>query len=89
MICMLCLFLRYVYVLCIHPHVHFVVQGKRGVGESLQLMTGLVSVIQHPSLPYIPLHVSDVLLTLHRPDNIELWDPHDTLSAFWEISNQV
>ena len=52
-------------------------------------MTGLVSVIQHQSLPYVPLHVSDLLLTLHRPDNIELWDPHDTLSAFWEISNQV
>lgn len=52
-------------------------------------MTGLVSVIQQPSLPFIPLNVSDVLLTLHRPDNIELWDPHDTLAAFWEISNQV
>ena len=64
-------------------------QGKRGVGESLQLMTGLVSMVQHQSLPYIPLHVSDVLLTLHRPDNIELWDPRDSLSAFWEISNQV
>lgn len=52
-------------------------------------MTGLVSILQHQSLPYMPLHVSDVLLTLHRPDNIELWDPHDSLSAFWEISNQV
>ena len=52
-------------------------------------MTGLVSVIQQPPLPFIPLNVSDVLLTLHRPDNIELWDPHDTLAAFWEISNQV
>jgi neurofibromin 1 len=64
-------------------------QGKRGVTESLQLMTGLVSILQHQSLPNMPLHVSDVLLTLHRPDNIELWDPHDSLSAFGEISNQV
>ena len=52
-------------------------------------MTGLVSILQHQSLPNMPLHVSDVLLTLHRPDNIELWDPHDSLSAFGEISNQV
>lgn len=57
--------------------------------ESLQLMAGLVSILQHQSLPYIPLHVCDVLLTLHRPDNIELWDANDPLSAFWEISNQV
>ena len=64
-------------------------QGKHGVTESLQLMTGLVSIIQHQSLPYIPLNVSNVLLTLHEPENIEFWDSADPMTAFWEISNQV
>ena len=52
-------------------------------------MTGLVSLIQHQSIPYMPLRVSEVLLLLHKPENIELWDEKDSMTAFWDISGQV
>lgn len=54
-----------------------------------QLMTGLVTIIQHQSLPGLSLGASDVLLTLHEPENIELWDQEDPISAFWDINGQV
>ena len=57
--------------------------------EHLQLMTGLVSLIQHQSLPLLPLGASDVLLALHTPENIPLWNKYDCLGAFWDISGQV
>ena len=50
---------------------------------------GLVGLVQHHSVPHIPLRVSEVLLLLHRPDNIELWDTKDPMNAFWDISGQV
>ena len=59
------------------------------VGECLQLMTGLVGLVQHQAVPHVPLRASDLLLTLHDPENIELWDPKDPMTAFWDISGQV
>ena len=59
------------------------------VGECLQLMTGLVGLVQHPSIPQLPLGASEVLLTLHSPENISLWDQSDPMGAFWDISGQV
>ena len=59
------------------------------VGECLQLMTGLVGLVQHPSIPQLPLGASEVLLTLHSPENIPLWDQSDPMGAFWDISGQV
>lgn len=52
-------------------------------------MTGLVNLVQHKSIPHLPLNVSDVLLLIHRSENIELWDPKDPMTAFWDISGQV
>ncbi len=52
-------------------------------------MTGLVGLIQHQGIPLNPIKVSDVLLLLHRPENIEHWDPKDPMTAFWDISGQV
>ena len=57
--------------------------------ECLQLMTGLVSLVQHHSPPHLPLNASDVLFKLHSPENIELWDRNDPMIAFWDISGQV
>ena len=59
------------------------------VGECLQLMTGLVGLVQHQSIPHLPLGASEVLLTLHSPENILLWDQSDPMCAFWDISGQV
>ena len=64
-------------------------KDKDPVSEHLQLMTGLVSLIQHQSLPLLPLGASEVLLALHTPDNILLWNKSDCLGAFWDISGQV
>ena len=52
-------------------------------------MIGLVGLVQHSSLPHLPLNASEVLLSLHQPNNIELWDPQDHMTAFWDISGQV
>ena len=52
-------------------------------------MIGLVGLVQHCSLPHLPLNASEVLLSLHQPHNIELWDPQDHMTAFWDISGQV
>ena len=52
-------------------------------------MTSLVGLVQHQAMPILPLKVSDVLLLLHLPENIEHWDPSDTMNAFWDISGQV
>lgn len=57
--------------------------------ESLQLMTGLVSLVQHNAPPPLSLNTSEVLLKLHEPQNIELWDSGNTMLAFWDISCQV
>jgi len=59
------------------------------IGECLIFMTSLVGLVQHQAMPFLPLKVSDVLLLLHLPDNIELWDPSDPMTAFWDISGQV
>ena len=52
-------------------------------------MTGLVGLVQHQSIPHLPLGASEVLLTLHSPENILLWDQSDPMGAFWDISGQV
>ena len=52
-------------------------------------MTGLVSLVQHSAPPHLSLNASEVLLKLHRPENIELWYKPDPMTAFWEISCQV
>ena len=52
-------------------------------------MTCLVSLVQHQSVPMLPLRASEVLLLLHKPENIELWDQKDAMNAFWDISGQV
>lgn len=52
-------------------------------------MTSLVGLIQHQSIPILPLRVSETLLLLHRPENIERWDQNDSMNAFWDISGQV
>ncbi len=59
------------------------------MGECLVFMTSLVGLVQHQTMPFLPLRVSDVLLLLHLPENIELWDPSDSMNAFWDISGQV
>ena len=64
-------------------------KDKDPIQEHLQLMTGLVSLVQHQSLPLLPLGASEVLLALHTPDNILLWNRNDCLGAFWDISGQV
>jgi neurofibromin 1 len=57
--------------------------------ESHQLMTGMVSLVQHHAPPHLPLNASQVLLKLHEPQNIELWDPTSVMGTFWDISGQV
>ena len=71
------------------PYLAFYFKHDNSTHESLQLMTGLVSLVQHHSPPHLPLNASQILLKLHEPQNIELWDPNSTMSAFWEISGQV
>lgn len=66
---------------------HFKKEGS--VYDSLQLMTGLVSLVQHHAPPHLSLNTSEVLLKLHEPQNIELWDPNNTMSAFFDVSCQV
>jgi len=37
----------------------------------------------------LQVRTSEVLLLLHQPENIELWDRRDPMTAFWDISGQV
>ena len=72
------------------PILAFTFKNQSGAaGESLHLMTGLVSLVQHQTPPHLFLNTSEVLLKLHEPQNIELWDPINTMIAFWDISCQV
>ena len=74
----------------LHPPLAFHSESENGcVQECLLLMNGLVSLVQHSAPPHLPLDASELLLKLHEPKNIELWHPHDTMSAFWDISGQV
>lgn len=74
----------------LHPPLAFHSESENGcVQECLLLMNGLVSLVQHSAPPHLPLNASELLLKLHEPKNIELWHPHDTMSAFWDISGQV
>ena len=59
------------------------------MSECLAFMTCLVSLVQHQSIPTLPLRANEVLLLLHKPENIELWDEKDPMNAFWDISGQV
>ena len=71
------------------PSLAFHCEADKRLQECLQLMTGLVSLVQHHAPPHLPLNASEVLLKLHKPKNIELWDPNNTMTAFWDISGQV
>nr|XP_046916512.1 neurofibromin-like isoform X2 [Dermatophagoides farinae] len=67
-------------------------QGKAGheiQSNTLELINGLVSLVHQPSMPDIAQEAMEALLVLHRPENIELWNPEAPINTFWDVSSQV
>ena len=67
-------------------------QGKSGheiQPLTLELINGLVSLVHHPGMPDVSSEAMDALSKLHQPEKIELWNPENPISTFWDISSQV
>lgn len=67
-------------------------QGKAGHEiqmNTLELINGLVSLVHQPSMPDIAQEAMEALLILHKPDNIEMWNPEAPINTFWDVSSQV
>lgn len=67
-------------------------QGKAGheiQSNTLELINGLVSLVHQPSMPDIAQEAMEALLVLHRPENIEMWNPEAPINTFWDVSSQV
>lgn len=57
--------------------------------SSMQFMNGLVIIMMFTNVPDVSAQVSETLLGLHSPENIELWNPEAPMATFWEISSQI
>ncbi|XP_041348224.1 neurofibromin-like isoform X2 [Gigantopelta aegis] len=67
-------------------------QGKPGheiQRSTLELITGLVSLVHQQWMPDVAQKAMEALLCLHQPENIELWNPEAPINTFWDISSQV
>ena len=67
-------------------------QGKPGheiQPLTLELINGLVSLVYHPGMPDVAQEAMDALSKLHQPEKIELWNPENPISTFWDISSQA
>lgn len=67
-------------------------QGKAGheiQSNTLELINGLVSLVHQPSMPDIAQEAMEALLVLHKPENIEMWNPEAPINTFWDVSSQV
>ena len=58
-------------------------------GVSLELMNGLVSLVHQSGMPDVAQEAMDALKKLHQPEKIELWNPENPITTFWDISSQV
>jgi len=56
---------------------------------TLELISGLVSLLHPPSVADVAMEAMDALLTLHHPDKIEMWNPESPIHTFWDVSSQV
>uniref|UniRef100_A0A7M5VE60 Ras-GAP domain-containing protein n=3 Tax=Clytia hemisphaerica TaxID=252671 RepID=A0A7M5VE60_9CNID len=57
--------------------------------SSMQLMNGLVIIMMFDNLQDVSTQVSETMLRLHAPQNIELWNPEAPMATFWEISSHI
>ena len=67
-------------------------QGKVGheiQASTLELINGLVSLVQQSSMPDVAMEAMEALLVLHQPEKIEMWNPDAIIQTFWDISSQV
>lgn len=57
--------------------------------NSQNLILGLVHLILSPHFgKEVSLEASQTLLTLHSPENVQLWNPFEPVYSFWEISSE-
>ena len=57
--------------------------------STLELINGLVSLVQNPSIPDVSHEAMEALLVLHQPEKIEMWNPEAPINTFWDLSSQV
>ena len=70
----------------------FTIPGKAAhevQSSTLELINGLVSLVQNPSIPDVSHEAMEALLVLHQPEKIEMWNPEAPINAFWDLSSQV
>ena len=64
--------------------------GQETQQHTLELINGLVSLVHHhQGMPDVAQEAMDALSKLHQPEKIELWNPENPISTFWDISSQV
>ena len=67
-------------------------QGKAAhevQSSTLELINGLVSLVQNSSIPDVSHEAMEALLVLHQPEKIEMWNPEAPINTFWDLSSQV
>lgn len=67
-------------------------QGKAAhevQSSTLELINGLVSLVQNPSIQDVSHEAMEALLVLHQPEKIEMWNPEAPINTFWDLSSQV
>ena len=66
-------------------------QGKAAhevQSSTLELINGLVSLVQNSSIPDVSHEAMEALLVLHQPEKIEMWNPEAPINTFWDLSSQ-
>ncbi|XP_020288690.1 neurofibromin isoform X3 [Pseudomyrmex gracilis] len=57
--------------------------------SSLELISGLVSLVHHSTMSDIAYEAMEALLVLHQPEKIKAWNMEAPLITFWDINSQV
>ena len=57
--------------------------------STLELINGLVTLVQQPNMPDVGVEAMEALLVLHQPDKIEMWNPDHVIHTFWDVNSQV
>ena len=57
--------------------------------STLELINGLVTLVQQPNMPDVGVEAMEALLVLHQPDKIEMWNPEHVIHTFWDVNSQV
>lgn len=60
-------------------------QGHEIQQSTLQVVQGLMQLMCQDAHADVAMLASQALLTLHKPENVELWNREAPIATFWDI----